>query len=70
MTANVEVICAWCYGPASVSGDAVSHGICVDCAIELLRKLPREFLDSIADPDGTVDLFEGRRMNVASGKAC
>jgi hypothetical protein len=70
MTEASEVVCAWCSGPASTSGETVSHGICVDCAIKFLRKLPKDYLASVAEPDGTVILFEGRRMDIHTGEAC
>ena len=69
MTAHTDMICAWCRGPASTSGESASHGICVDCAVELLRRLPRDFLESVAEPDGTVMLFSGKRMDIDSGEA-
>ena len=42
----------------------------MDCAIKFLRKLPKDYLASVAEPDGTVILFEGRRMDINTGEAC
>ena len=63
----VSVVCAWCTAPVSGSGGPVSHGICVACAMDFLKKLPREYLQTIAEPDGTVTLFSGHKLDVATG---
>lgn len=64
--AQLPVICAWC--SARVSGEnqtgTVSHGICPDCALTFLKRLPEAYLRSIAEPDGTVSLFSGHRFSV------
>lgn len=61
---EVAVVCAWCTSPVSGAGSRISHGICVDCAMGFLKKLPREYLQSIAEPDGTVTLFSGHKLQV------
>ncbi|MGE0601531.1 MAG: hypothetical protein AB7J35_18960 [Dehalococcoidia bacterium] len=68
MAKSVSVVCAWCSAPQSSDGEQVSHGICVACAMEFLKKLPREYLQSIADPDGTVALFSGHRLDIKTGQ--
>ncbi len=68
MPQSVSVVCAWCSGPQTSSGERVSHGICVSCAMDFLKKLPREYLQSIAEPDGTVDLFSGHRLDIETGQ--
>ena len=35
--------------------------------MDFLKKLPREYLQSIAEPDGTVSLFSGHRLDIESG---
>jgi hypothetical protein len=61
------VVCAWCGALASgaLPAERVSHGICADCAIGFLRRLPPEYLRSIAEPDGAVTLFSGHRLRLA-----
>lgn len=44
----------------------VSHGICPDCALTFLKRLPEAYLRSIAEPDGTVSLFSGHHFSVIS----
>lgn len=60
------VVCAWCGALASGSlpAERVSHGICVDCVIGFLLRLPPEYLRSIAEPDGAVTLFSGYRFEL------
>lgn len=67
MPEEVAVICAWCNAPVSGTGTRVSHGICLDCAMGFLKKLPREYLQSIAEPDGTVTLFSGVKLDIGEG---
>jgi hypothetical protein len=71
MAEELEVVCAWCTAPVSTvaSSGRVSHGICVDCAVAFLKKLPKDYLATIAEPDGTVSLFSGHRLDVATGEA-
>lgn len=64
MPNDVSVVCAWCPTAASGSDGRVSHGICVACAMEFLKKLPREYLQTIAEPDGTVTLFSGHKFAI------
>lgn len=63
---GTAVVCAWCNVAVSgaPAGARVSHGICVPCAIGFLKRLPPEYLRSIAEPDGTVTLFSGHRFEV------
>jgi hypothetical protein len=63
---NPSVVCAWCNVSVSRSrsSESVSHGICVPCAIGFLKRLPPEYLRSIAEPDGTVTLFSGHRFEL------
>ena len=68
MPQSVSIVCAWCSAPQTSPGEQVSHGICVACAMDFLKKLPREYLQSIAEPDGTVSLFSGHRLDIESGK--
>lgn len=63
-----RTVCAWCTAPVLASPERVSHGICVGCAMTFLKKLPRDYLESIAEPDGTVSLFSGHRLDVATGR--
>jgi hypothetical protein len=60
------VVCAWCNAAVSSSNstEQLSHGICVPCAIRLLKRLPPEYLKSIAGPDGSVTLVSGHRFEV------
>ncbi|HNM78244.1 MAG TPA: hypothetical protein PKI89_07770 [Tepidiformaceae bacterium] len=62
MTEDVTVVCAWCNERVSGTGPLISHGICVSCAESFIARLPREYLRSIAEPDGTVTLFSGHRL--------
>lgn len=66
MAETVAVVCAWCSTPVRESGTSVSHGICVECAMGFLKKLPREYLQSIAEPDGTVTLFSGHKLELGA----
>ena len=66
MAETVAVVCAWCSTPVRESGTSVSHGICVKCAMGFLKKLPREYLQSIAEPDGTVTLFSGHKLELGA----
>ncbi len=34
--------------------------------MEFLRKLPREYLETIAEPDGTVTLLSGHKLDISS----
>jgi len=63
---DLPVVCAWCNAPVSAEIPAghVSHGICVPCAIGFLKRLPPDYLKSIAEPDGTVALFSGHQFEV------
>lgn len=54
---DVAIICAWCNQQVSGSGSRVSHGICVECAMSFLRKLPPEYRATITGPDGNLTLF-------------
>jgi hypothetical protein len=60
---DLTVVCAWC-ATAVHTGDGArtSHGICADCAMDFLARLPLDYLKSIAEPDGTVSLFSGLRI--------
>lgn len=60
----MKVICAWCDKVVSEGGGTVSHGICPECALQMLRKLPAHYLASIADADGTVTLFSGHKFRL------
>lgn len=60
----MRVICAWCQGVVNESSEAVSHGICPECAMKMLARLPAHYLASIADADGTVTLFSGHKLPV------
>jgi hypothetical protein len=64
---NPPVVCAWCNASVfgSRSAENVSHGICVPCAVGFLKRLPPEYLRSIAEADGTVTLFPGHRVALA-----
>ncbi|MGB4863552.1 MAG: hypothetical protein WBO97_13930 [Tepidiformaceae bacterium] len=64
---GVSIVCAWCTSVVASRGAQVSHGICVDCAMEFIKKLPKEYLASIADPDGTVTLFSDQRLDIETG---
>lgn len=66
MADNAPVICAWCTTVVSEGVGQVSHGICVPCAKNFLEKLPRDYLQSIAEPDGTVSLFSGHKLKIAT----
>ncbi|MEO8540111.1 MAG: hypothetical protein ABI577_10265 [bacterium] len=66
MTEEIAIVCAWCSTRVTGSGSRVSHGICVACATDFLKKLPREYLQSIAEPDGTVNLFSGHKLDTAT----
>ncbi len=66
MPEEVSVVCAWCTTVVSDGGGSVSHGICVACAKNFLKKLPREYLQTIAEPDGTVTLFSGHKLDIAA----
>lgn len=50
MAEGVAVVCAWR----------------VACAIGFLKKLPREYLQGIAEADGTVTLFSCHRFDVGA----
>ena len=56
---GLTVICAWCDAVVQPGGPEISHGICTNCAVSFLSRLPVEYLRSIAEPDGTVTLFSG-----------
>ena len=68
MAESLRTVCAWCTTPVPGNSDRVSHGICIDCALAFLSKLPREYLASIADPDGTVTLFSGHKLDLETGR--
>jgi hypothetical protein len=68
MGEGLQTVCAWCTVPVAGQGDRVSHGICVDCAMAFLKKLPKEYLASIAEPDGTVTLFSGHSLDIETGE--
>jgi len=59
-----SVMCAWCTGPARNPGQGVSVGICPECALGFIRKLPVEYLARMADPDGTLTLVPGYTLRV------
>ena len=59
-----SIVCAWCCTTVERRGEQISHGICVDCAMGLLARLPAEYLKSIANPDGTVSLFSGHKLPI------
>jgi hypothetical protein len=61
---EVTVVCGWCGEMISSGGERISHGICVSCAMDFMRRLPRAFLERIADPDGTVTLFSGKKLPI------
>lgn len=61
---GLTVICAWCEATVRAGGGQISHGICTNCAVNFLSRLPAEYLRSIADPDGTVTLFSGVKFAV------
>lgn len=63
-----SVVCAWCNATVfgTPPGESVSHGICVPCAVSLIKRLPPDYLKSIAEPDGAVTLFSGYRVEVSS----
>jgi hypothetical protein len=61
----VTVICAWCGDLISSGDERVSHGICGVYAMDFVSRLPRTFLETIADPDGTVTLFSGQKLPIA-----
>jgi|GEM_PF-5320464 len=69
MAEGERAVCAWCTGPSRSAGESQRLGICVDCALGFLRRLPRAYLESIAEPDGTVTLFSGHRLDIATGEA-
>ena len=58
------IVCAWCFTTVESRGEQISHGICVECAMGLLARLPADYLRSIADADGTVSLFSGHKLQV------
>ena len=61
---QVTVVCAWCNAIVSPGGEQISHGICTACAKDFMARLPRSFLESVAEPDGTVTLFTGRKLGL------
>lgn len=61
---QVTVICAWCEAVVTPGSDQVSHGICTACARDFIARLPRSFLESVAEPDGTVTLFTGHKLSL------
>ncbi len=61
---ELTVVCAWCTAVVQQGTARVSHGICVDCAMTFLSRLPDEYLSSIADSDGKVTLFSGHKLSV------
>jgi hypothetical protein len=61
---QLTIVCAWCGTTVERGGEQVSHGICVDCAMSFLARLPAEYLQSVADPDGTVTLFSGHKLPI------
>jgi len=61
---GLMVICAWCDAVVQLGGSRISHGICANCAVSFLSRLPVEYLRSIAEPDGTVTLFSGVKFAV------
>ncbi len=60
----MTVVCAWCGALIAPGGEQLSHGICVSCATDFMSRLPRAFLESVADPDGTVTLFSGHKLPI------
>jgi hypothetical protein len=62
----LTVICAWCNCTVRSGGSSVSHGICVACAMRFLDLLPRHYLESIADRDGRVAVFNGVQLPVGA----
>jgi hypothetical protein len=69
MSDGERVVCAWCTVPSPAVGSDERLGICVQCALGFLKRLPRAYLESIAEPDGTVTLFSGHRLDIATGEA-
>ena len=63
----LTIVCAWCAEVVREGGPRQSHGICVACAMRFLNLLPRNYLESIADPDGRVALFSGVQLPVGAG---
>lgn len=66
---NPAVVRAWCtvlVRAGDGSTNLVSHGICVDCALTFLKRLPPAYLATVADADGTVSLFSGHRFQVTA----
>lgn len=61
---QLTVVCAWCTAVVRQGTARVSHGICVECAMTFLARLPAEYLSSIADADGKVTLFSGHQLSV------
>jgi len=35
--------------------------------MEFIKKLPKDYLRSIAEPDGTVNLFSDQRLDIETG---
>jgi hypothetical protein len=66
MAEDIVVVCAWCASVAEHAGKAVSHGICPACAMKMLKRLPQEYLEAIAEADGTVSLFSGEKFQVVA----
>lgn len=60
----LTVVCAWCDCTVREGGDTISHGICADCAVGFMSRLPLDYLRMIADADGKVALFSGHRLDI------
>ncbi len=57
---ELTVVCAWCTKTVQRGdGERTSHGICADCAMDFLARLPMSYLKSVANADDTVTLFGG-----------
>ncbi len=60
---ELTVVCAWCATLVhSGNGEYTSHGICANCAMDFLSRLPAHYLKSVANEDDTVTLFSGQRL--------
>lgn len=59
---NLTVVCAWCATTVRRGdGESTSHGICANCAMDFLARLPLAYRKSAGDADDTVTLFSGSR---------
>ena len=66
---SVTVLCAWCGALLHQGGEAISHGICKDCAPALLEKIRERLRESEGQAERQHDATARRVPRQDSGDA-